>query len=193
MPKTVQFSPVVDLFVGDETDFSMTWWPHLLRVPHQRACGLGHRDQVYSSGIASDWEEHDIASLLAAHVPQPHQAPLELPRVGPNDALIDNQAVARDLDEPSSESSSSSEDEANDPPEAQAPAEAWYSTLIYTIEGGPSLIWLDRNDYYEMHQLAARHLRMNIDALHFMHWIEVPPADTRRANTGSVSYCSLSR
>ena len=195
LPKRVQFSPAVDLFVGEETDFSLTWWPHSLGVPHQQARVFGHRVHAFSFGTASDWEEHGAASLLAAHVPQPQQqqqqqqqqqAPLELPRAGPNDALMDNPAVARDPDELSSESSSSSEDDADDPPEAHAPVEAWYSTLIYTIEGGPSSIWLDWNDYYEMHQLTARHLRMNIDDLDFMHWMEVPPADTRRANTGSV-------
>ena len=193
---SVRFSKLVDLFVGDETDHTMTWWPHLIGVPHHQAMALQfslppdlpHPSTLRADSVVLDGcEDFDESSLLAAHTPPAQQGPVVLPPNGPDDALMDNRDVARDLDDPGDPDDPQSPSEGYSPDLSEiTAAEAWYSTLIYTIDGGPSSLWLDWSDFYEMYRRTAQHLRMHVNDLHFLYWIAAPPADTRRANACSV-------
>ena len=177
----VRFSNHVDLYIGHEYDMEMAQWPHALGVPHQVARALGQAAPLPPDRIGT--MEEDEVSLLSAHVAQ-REAPVHAQHQDqPPDAIIDDRNIARDAEELSPASSSDESDEESE--ELQMP-EDWYSTLIYTIEGGPTPVWLDWNDYYGMHQRAAQALQVRFDDLYVMHWIQTPPQDTARANSASI-------
>ena len=190
---TVRFSNSVDLLVGLETELCMSRWPLALEVPHQQASVLRHhaplpvsrhKRQYFEAkaGKRIDEAVDDEVSLLAAPLIQPGAPMLPQLQHQPPDALMEDRNIARD---PADLTPASSDDSPAATPSSQMP-EDWYSTLIYTIEGGPTPVWLDWNDYYGLHQRAAQVLQVRFDDLYVMHWIQTPPQDTARAGTASV-------
>ena len=142
---------MVDLFVGsDDDDHLSTWWPHLLGVPHHQAHVLCHDHQALGLpgrnlplGGLLDSEgptEDDTVSLLAAQLGHTQQPALELPHDRPPEAIMDNRDTARDIDD-LSPASSGAESPSLSPMTPVPIGEAWYSTLVYTLDGGPSAIW----------------------------------------------------
>ena len=177
----VQFSHHVDLYVGHENDIDMIEWPHALGVPHHHAYVLDHSSQPYlhSFGIQDD----DEVSLLAAHVAQRDVHVQEQLQDQTTNEIMNDRNIARDFDDLSPASST---EESHDESDDLAMPENWYSTLLYTIEGGPTPVWLDWNDLFDMYKRAAQTLQIRHDDLYVMHWIQTPPQDTARANSASV-------
>jgi len=186
----VKFHSRVDLYVGAEEDSDMVHWTHSVGVPHQQAyvlCPQPHFSAHFiSPGPALDrMDETDAFSLLAAQAATGGMN-IELPCEGPTDAVINNRDAARDLDDISPVSSVSSPAQStSSEPELVGPDD-WYATLVFTIEGGPGTLWLNWNDYMDMHQKVARALRVGPEDLFNLHIVETPPQDVDRAHTGVV-------
>lgn len=188
--KKVHFAPTIDFFVGAEIDDSFVWWPLQLGVPHHGS-SVFHPAQQPSpwsahASVGSAAEDDDDTSLLAAHIATHQRDPVGVPQDGPLDAIIDNRQAVRDPNDPDDLFSTSSEADSPMASLSSSIPERWYSTLLFTIEGGPTAVWLDWYDYYGMHQRASQVLHLRSDDLHFMHWVETPPQDIARANTAAV-------
>ena len=183
----VQFHSRVDLYVGAEEDLDMVHWTHSVGVPHQQAYVLcpqhpSPNHLAASCTSAERIDETDDFSLLAAHVTA-GGANIELPCEGPTDAIMNNRDIARDFDDISPVSTvSSPAHSTSSEPEAVGPDD-WYTTLVFTLERGPGNLWLNWNDYMDMHQKVARALHIGPEDLFNMHIVETPPQDVDRAQT----------
>ena len=187
----VRFHPEVDLYVGAEEDFEMAWLMHSIGVPHQYAPVLCREFQFPRiHGVEDETsyttENSDLVSLLAAQPAHRDGHQVELPREGPQDAILDNRDIARDPDDLSPVSSVSTASSFPIPPDSEQSEEDWYTTLIYTLDGGPGTLWLNWKDYQDMHMSVARALTIHPADLFYLHNIEVPPQDVNRAQTGVV-------
>ena len=187
----VRFHPEVDLYVGAEEDFEMARLMHSIGVPHQKApvlCQGFQPPKIHGAEDENSYtlEASDFVSLLAAQPAYRDGHQVELPREGPQDAILDNRDIARDPDDLSPVSSVSSASSFPIQPDSEQLEEDWYTTLVYTLDGGPGTLWLNWKDYQDMHMSVARALTIHPADLFYLHTIVVPPQDVNRAQTGVV-------
>lgn len=190
LKRRVQFHSRVDLYVGAEEDFDMAHWTHKVGVPCQLSCLL-HPKQSFSGppfvlhDLSASYDETDEMSFLAAQAVQggPHPG---LPNDGPNDAIMNDRNIAREFDDISPVSTVSSPAISTSSERAAEEVDDWYVTMIFTVEGGPGNLWLNWNDYMDMHQKVASALRIEPSDLYNMHIVATPPQDVDRAHTGVV-------